>query len=74
MFQILEVEANDITQTKRTAQWKISDKLLKLELSGTSQIHMIKNPLLLLFQHLRKNTEMPCKSNWQYRSSDREDS
>lgn len=74
MFQVLEVEANDITQTKRTAQWKISDKLLKLQLSGTSQIHLIKNPLLLLFQHPRINIEMPCKSNWQYWSSAREDS
>lgn len=50
MVQVLEVEANDITIRKRMAQWKISSKLLKL--SGTSQIHLIKNTVLLLFQHL----------------------
>lgn len=52
MFQVLEVEANDITNIERTAWWTISNKLLKLQLSGTSQIHLIKYTVLLLFQQL----------------------
>lgn len=62
MFHVLAVEANDLTNIERTAQWKISRKHLKVQLSGSSQIHLIKNTVLLLFQLLRKKTlKCPAK-------------